>query len=55
MFEAYSEAEAAHSTFEPHSIMRYALPASWTEDGFSTGFNTALLSKDKRFIREQYT
>ncbi|KYG04421.1 hypothetical protein BE21_46920 [Sorangium cellulosum] len=55
MFEADSEAEAAHSTFDPHSIMMYAFPASWTEDGFSTGFNTALSSKDKRFIRQQYT
>jgi len=33
----------------------YPIPASWTTDGSSTGFNSDLSPTDKKFIKKQYT
>jgi serralysin len=40
---------------DPKSIMMYPIPATWTTDGFSAGFNSDLSDADKKFIRKQYT
>jgi serralysin len=43
------------TTLDPTSIMMYPIPASWTEDGFSTGLSSDLSNVDRQFIRKQYT
>jgi serralysin len=39
---------------DPSSIMMYPIPASWTTDGFSAGFNKELSGVDREFIRSAY-
>ena len=34
--------------------MMYPIPAAWTTDGFSAGFNRELSGTDKEFIRDAY-
>ena len=34
--------------------MMYAIPAAWTNDGFSADMNTKLSEKDKELIRTVY-
>ena len=43
------------TTMDPNSIMMYPIPASWTTDGSSTGFNSDLSPIDEKFIKKQYT
>jgi hypothetical protein len=43
------------TTLDPTSIMMYPIPASWTQNGFSTGLNSDLSDTDRKFIRKQYT
>lgn len=43
------------TVMDPKSIMMYPIPASWTTDGSSAGFNSTLSDADKKFIRKQYT
>jgi serralysin len=43
------------TTLDPTSIMMYPIPASWTENGFSTDLNGDLSKVDRQFIRTQYT
>jgi serralysin len=50
-----SPADVAATAMDPKSIMMYPIPASWTTDGFSAGFNSDLSDKDKKFIHKQYT
>jgi matrixin len=50
-----SPGEVIATPLDRSSIMMYPIPASWTTDGFSTGFNSDLSEKDKKFIRAQYT
>ena len=38
------------TSFDPHSIMLYEFPASWTVDGFGTKANNDLSRQDKDFI-----
>jgi serralysin len=47
--------DVAATAMDPASIMMYPIPASWTTDGFSAGFNSDLSAGDKTFIRKQYT
>lgn len=47
--------DVAATAMDPTSIMMYPIPASWTEDGSSTGFNSDLSNIDQKFIRKQYT
>jgi hypothetical protein len=54
MFKAYDPTQVAGTAVDPLSIMMYPIPASWTRDGFSAGFNPALSDNDKRLIAEQY-
>jgi hypothetical protein len=50
-----SPADVAATAMDANSIMMYPIPASWTTDGFSAGFNSDLSEKDKQFIHDQYT
>jgi serralysin len=43
------------TAMDAKSIMMYPIPASWTIDGFSAGFNSDLSDGDRKFIRRQYT
>lgn len=54
MFQPYQQSETNYTAVDPKSIMMYPIPASWTTDGFSAGFNDALSDQDKTFIHEQY-
>jgi serralysin len=54
MFQPYSQTETNYTQVDPHSIMMYPVPATWTTDGFSVGLNGALSETDKAFIRQAY-
>jgi hypothetical protein len=54
MFEPAAEDETNFTDLDPESIMMYPIPATWTTDGFSVGWNTDLSETDKSFIHEQY-
>ena len=54
MFKKYSPGEVSGTDVDPKSIMMYPIPAAWTLDGFSAGFNSELSEKDKTFIRFAY-
>jgi len=43
-----------YDVFDPESIMLYPIPAHWTKNGFSSGLNTDLSPKDRKFIRQEY-
>jgi hypothetical protein len=55
VLQAADPAEINATAMDPKSIMMYPIPAAWTTDGFSAGFNSDLSEKDKKFIRKQYT
>jgi serralysin len=42
------------SALDPHSIMMYPIPNSWTIGDFSTGLNSDLTETDRRIVREAY-
>jgi len=54
MFDHYRPDEVSGTDVDPKSIMMYPIPAAWTLNGFSSGFNTELSEKDKTFIRFAY-
>jgi len=54
MFNAFAVHETNASQFDPNSIMLYPIPLSWTNNGFSTTFNTALSPLDIAFVQSQY-
>jgi hypothetical protein len=54
IFEKYDPAEVATTPVDKDSIMMYAIPASWTTDGFSADLNRKLSDTDKEFIRGAY-
>jgi hypothetical protein len=55
LFERYDENITAFSKFDLDSIMIYPIPAQWTNDGTSYGFDKDGLSEsDKFFIKEMY-
>jgi astacin (peptidase family M12A) len=47
-------ADVTATPMDKQSIMMYPIPASWTTDGFSAGFNSDLSAKDSKFIHDQY-
>lgn len=56
VFEAYSDEETnATQIMDPHSIMMYPIPPSWTLNGFSADANATLSAKDIEFINQQYS
>jgi serralysin len=46
--------EHNYTKLDPESIMLYAFPPEWTENGFAGGSNTDLSATDVAFIHEQY-
>lgn len=54
MFKKYEPGEVSGTNVDPKSIMMYPIPAAWTLDGFSAGFNSELSEKDQTFIRLAY-
>jgi serralysin len=54
IFEKYDPATVTTTPVDKDSIMMYAIPASWTTDGFSAGLNGELSHTDKEFIRVAY-
>ena len=54
MFQPYEQAATNFTAVDPLSIMMYPIPATWTTDGFSAGFNNTLSATDKEFIHGQY-
>jgi len=54
MFQRYEPSEGFGTDVDPDSVMMYPIPADWTTDGFSVGFNTRLSAADKALIRQAY-
>jgi hypothetical protein len=54
LFEVYSEESTNHTTFDPTSIMQYAVPDSLTLGSYSIGWNTEFSATDIDFMRRQY-
>lgn len=54
MFARRELAEVSGTPVDSLSIMMYPIPASWTMDGFSAGFNSTLSAHDIEFIRATY-
>ena len=50
----YNSNQVIGTQLDPRSIMMYPIPASWTLDGFSAGFNSILSELDKSFIASVY-
>lgn len=54
IFEVYSENSTNHTSFDPTSIMEYAIPDSLTIGSYSIGWNTTFSPTDIEFMRRQY-
>lgn len=54
MFNAPILSQVNATPVDSDSIMMYPIPAHWTNDGFSAGFNAQLSQTDIDFIRQQY-
>jgi hypothetical protein len=54
MFHRYDQGEIFGTDVDPASIMMYPIPAGWTRNGFTVGFNTVLSGVDKILIRKAY-
>jgi len=54
IIERYSTNRVTGTVFDPSSIMLYPIDASWTLNGFSTGWNTTLSQLDIQHIRTLY-
>ena len=50
MFATYDRSQVNATDVDPKSIMLYAIPATWTLDGFSSEPNAVLSDLDKAFI-----
>ena len=54
IFEVYDEDSTNHTTFDPTSIMEYAVPDELTIGSFSIGWNTEFSAADIQFMKRQY-
>lgn len=54
MFDAPPLDATFATALDPHSIMMYPIPAHWTRNGFTTGWNADLTADDIRLIRAAY-
>ena len=55
VLDHYDPADTSGTDVDATSIMMYPIPATWTNDGFSAGFNDDLSDTDREFIREAYS
>jgi len=53
VFNRYSVSQT-NNKYDPKSIMHYPIPADFTTDGFSVGWNSVLSEQDKKLIGELY-
>lgn len=54
LFQTYSEDSTNHTSFDPTSIMEYAIPDSLTIGSYAIGWNTELSQQDRDFMHQQY-
>jgi hypothetical protein len=54
LFDVYDTDTTNFTTFDPTSIMQYAIPEELTIGTYSVGWNTALSPTDVAFMRTQY-
>jgi len=54
IFAKYSKARTQYTAYDPTSIMHYPIPAEFTTDGTSVGWNTKLSKMDIDFIKNKY-
>ena len=54
IFAVYDEDTTNHTTFDPTSIMEYAVPDELTIGSFSIGWNTEFSAADVTFMKRQY-
>ena len=54
IFEVYAEDTTNHTSFDPTSIMEYAIPDALTIGSYAIGWNTTLSPTDIEFMRRQY-
>ena len=54
IFAVYDEDDTNFTTFDPTSIMQYAVPDSLTVGSYAIGWNTELSRMDRDFMRAQY-
>ena len=55
VLDHYDPNDTTGTATDPTSIMMYPIPATWTNDGFSAGFNDDLSDTDREFIRDTYS
>jgi len=54
IFQVYSEESTNHTSFDPTSIMEYAIPDSLTIGSYAVGWNTEFSPLDIEFMKRQY-
>lgn len=54
VFQKYAKTQVNATTFDPQSIMLYAVPNAHTIGDFEIGWNRRLSARDKQFIAAQY-
>jgi serralysin len=54
MFSRYEPGDLFATDVDPNSIMMYPIKPSWTNDGFSVGFNTDLSPYDIALVKAAY-
>lgn len=54
IFDVYDEDSTNHGSFDPTSIMQYAVPDELTLGSFAIGWNTEFSQADVEFMRRQY-
>lgn len=54
IFDVYAADSTNHTSFDPDSIMQYAVPDELTVGSFAIGWNTALSPVDVGWTRKQY-
>jgi Astacin (Peptidase family M12A) len=55
VLDHYDAEDTTGTPVDSASIMMYPIPATWTNDGFSAGFNDDLSDTDREFIRDTYS
>jgi serralysin len=55
VLDHYPSGDVTGTDVDRESIMMYPIPAAWTLDGFSAGFNKDVSQKDVEFIRSVYS
>lgn len=54
IFQRYKRSQTQYSKFDPHSIMVYRIPKTWTLNGIEIAENAVLSETDKQYIQKWY-